>query len=139
MTKLSKYIPKSIPSIFLIGVVGCGVAVLFHHAINFIHHSLWFPLSNGNFQSFFIIGFFVLSLVGLANGWLLSKFAPEAAGSGIPQLKTAYRENRRQISVRIVRVKFITTTLSLGGELSFGKEGSSVQLVVGLPSVIGQN
>ena len=138
MTKLSKFVPKSIPPILLIGVVGSGVAVLFHHVINFIHHFLWFPLSNGNFQSFLITGFIVLTLVGLANGWLLSKFAPEAAGSGIPQLKTAYRKNRGQISFRIVWVKFIAATLSVGGGLSLGREGPSVQLAGGLASVIGQ-
>lgn len=138
MTKLSKFVPKSVPPILLIGVVGSGVAVLFHHAINFIHHSLWFPLSNGNFQSFLITGFIVLTLVGLANGWLLSHFAPEAAGSGIPQLKTAYRRNRGQISFRIVWVKFIAATLSVGGGLSLGREGPSVQLAGGLASIIGQ-
>ena len=94
MTKLSKFVPKSTPPILLIGVVGSGVAVLFHHAINLIHHAIWHPLAHGNYESFILSGFIVLTLVGLANGWLLSKFAPEAAGSGIPQLKTAYRKNR---------------------------------------------
>ncbi|HAF58247.1 MAG TPA: chloride channel protein, partial [Opitutae bacterium] len=110
----------------------------FHHAINFIHHAIWHPLAHGTSESFILIGFIVLTLVGLANGWLLSHFAPEAAGSGIPQLKTAYRKNRGQISLRIVWVKFIAATLSVGGGLSLGREGPSVQLAGGLASVIGQ-
>jgi CIC family chloride channel protein len=136
---MSKFkIPKATPPIILVGLTGSAVAVVFHHAINFIHHAIWHPLAHGTSESFILIGFIVLTLVGLANGWLLSKFAPEAAGSGIPQLKTAYRKNWGQISFRIVWVKFIAATLSVGGGLSLGREGPSVQLAGGLASVIGQ-
>lgn len=136
---MSKFkIPKATPPIILIGLTGSAVAVVFHHAINFIHHAIWHPLARGTSESFIISGFIVLTLVGLTNGWLLSKFAPEAAGSGIPQLKTAYRKHRGQISFRIVWVKFIAATLSVGGGLSLGREGPSVQLAGGLASVIGQ-
>ena len=136
---MSKFkIPKATPPIILVGLTGSAVAVVFHHAINFIHHAIWHPLAHGTSESFILIGFIVLTLVGLANGWLLSHFAPEAAGSGIPQLKTAYRKNRGQISFRIVWVKFIAATLSVGGGLSLGREGPSVQLAGGLASVIGQ-
>ena len=114
---MSKFkIPKATPPIILIGLTGSAVAVVFHHAINFIHHAIWHPLARGTSESFIISGFIVLTLVGLTNGWLLSKFAPEAAGSGIPQLKTAYRKHRGQISFRIVWVKFIAATLSVGGD-----------------------
>ena len=136
---MSKFkIPKATPPIILVGLTGSAVAVVFHHAINFIHHAIWHPLAHGTSESFILIGFIVLTLVGLFNGWLLSHFAPEAAGSGIPQLKTAYRKNRGQISFRIVWVKFIAATLSVGGGLSLGREGPSVQLAGGLASVIGQ-
>jgi CIC family chloride channel protein len=136
---MSKFkIPKATPPIILVGLTGSAVAVGFHHAINFIHHAIWHPLAHGNYESFLLSGLIVLTLVGLANGWLLSKFAPEAAGSGIPQLKAAYRQNRGQISFRIVWVKFIAASLSVGGGLSLGREGPSVQLAGGLASVIGQ-
>ena len=136
---MSKFkIPKATPPIILVGLTGSAVAVVFHHAINFIHHAIWHPLAHATSESFILIGFIVLTLVGLANGWLLSHFAHEAAGSGIPQLKTAYRKNRGQISFRIVWVKFIAATLSVGGGLSLGREGPSVQLAGGLASVIGQ-
>ena len=139
IVSMSKFkIPKATPPIILVGLTGSAVAVGFHHAINFIHHAIWHPLAHGNYESFLLSGFFVLTLVGLANGWLLSKFAPEAAGSGIPQLKAAYRQNRGQISFRIVWVKFIAASLSVGGGLSLGREGPSVQLAGGLASVIGQ-
>ena len=131
-------IPRAAPPIILVGLLGSVVAVLFHHAIHFIHHSIWTPLAAGSLEDFAGIGFIVLTFVGLTNGWLLTKYAPEAAGSGIPQLKTAYRQNRGKISFRIVWVKFIAATLSVGGGLSLGREGPSVQLAGGLASVLGQ-
>ncbi|MDB3958924.1 chloride channel protein [Opitutales bacterium] len=131
-------IPRATPPIILVGLLGSVVAVLFHHAIHFIHHSIWTPLSTGSLEGFAGTGFIVLTVVGLTNGWLLTKYAPEAAGSGIPQLKTAYRQNRGQISFRIVWVKFVAATLSVGGGLSLGREGPSVQLAGGLASVLGQ-
>jgi CIC family chloride channel protein len=139
LVSMNKFkIPKATAPIILVGLTGSAVAVVFHHAINFIHHTIWHPLAHGTSESFILIGFIVLTLVGLANGWLLSHFAPEATGSGIPQLKTAYRTNRGQISFRIVWVKFIAATLCVGGGLSLGREGPSVQLAGGLASVIGQ-
>ena len=131
-------IPRATPPIILVGLLGSVVAVLFHHAIHFIHHSIWTPLAAGSLEDFAGIGFVVLTVAGLTNGWLLTKYAPEAAGSGIPQLKTAYRQNRGQISFRIVWVKFVAATLSVGGGLSLGREGPSVQLAGGLASVLGQ-
>ena len=131
-------IPRATPPIILVGLLGSVVAVLFHHAIHFIHHSIWTPLAAGSLEDFAGIGFIVLTVSGLTNGWLLTNYAPEAAGSGIPQLKTAYRQNRGQISFRIVWVKFVAATLSVGGGLSLGREGPSVQLAGGLASVLGQ-
>jgi CIC family chloride channel protein len=135
---LFKFIPRSVPPIILVGVTGSSVAVLFHHAIHFVHHTIWSPLAAGPIENFATIGFIVLTLVGLLNGWLLTQFAPEAAGSGIPQLKTAYRQSYGLVSFRIVWVKLVAATLSVGGGLSLGREGPSVQLAGGLASVIGQ-
>jgi len=135
---LLKFIPRSVPPILLVGITGSSVAVLFHHAIHFVHHKIWSPLAAGPMENFAAIGFIVLTLVGLLNGWLLTYFAPEAAGSGIPQLKTAYRQNYGLISFRIVWVKFVAAALSVGGGLSLGREGPSVQLAGGLASIIGQ-
>ena len=75
---MSKFkIPKATPPIILVGLIGSAVAVVFHHAINFIHHAIWHPLAHGTSESFILIGFIVLTLVGLANGWLLSILHPK--------------------------------------------------------------
>jgi CIC family chloride channel protein len=138
LSRLTKLMPRSVPPIILVGIAGSSVAVFFHHAIHFVHHTIWSRLAAGPIENFATIGFIVLSLAGLLNGWLLTQFATEAAGSGIPQLKTAYRQNYGVISFRVVWVKLVAATLSVGGGLSLGREGPSVQLAGGLASVIGQ-
>ena len=69
-------------------------------------------------------------LVGtsLMVGWLLTSFCPEAAGSGIPQLKLAFWKDFGYVPLRVVWVKFLAGVLSIGGGSSLGREGPSVQL-----------
>ncbi|MDG1138149.1 MAG: chloride channel protein [Opitutales bacterium] len=130
--------PRSAPAIILVGVAGAGCAVLFHHTISAIHSLIWKPLSQGTPENFILVGFFIFMTVGLLNGFLVGSFAPEAAGSGIPQLKVAYRRDRGSISFRTVWVKFLAAAASVGGGLSLGREGPTVQLAGGMASVIGK-
>ena len=59
-------------------------------------------------------------------GWLLGTFMPSAAGSGIPQLKAAYRNDHGRLSWRAVWVKTLGGIISLGGGASMGREGPTV-------------
>lgn len=72
-------------------------------------------------------------------GWriLIGYYAPDAAGSGIPQLKVAYWRDMGKIPLRVVVVKFLAGVLSVGGGLSLGREGPTVQLAGGMASVLG--
>jgi CIC family chloride channel protein len=75
------------------------------------------------------MGSFALTVGGaLLAGFLIARFAPEAAGSGIPQLKRAFWQDFGYVPLRIVWVKFIAATLQIGGGSSLGREGPSVQL-----------
>jgi len=46
---------------------------------------------------------------------LLRYVAPDAAGSGIPQLKTAYWKEMGYVDIRGVVVKFISGVVSIAG------------------------
>jgi CIC family chloride channel protein len=72
----------------------------------------------------------------LIVGWLLSSFCPEAAGSGIPQLKVAFWKDFGFVPWRAVWVKFVAGILSIAGGSSLGREGPSVHLAGGLGSVL---
>ena len=82
----------------------------------------------------------------MISGWLLTKFAPDAAGSGIPQLKLAFWKDFGHTPARLGWVKFVASALSIGGGQSLGREGPSVQLggnvastIAGLLGVAKQN
>lgn len=70
----------------------------------------------------------------LTVGFLLTRFCPEASGSGIPQLKVAYWKDFGFVRWRVVWVKFIAGVLSIGGGCSLGREGPAVQLGGGVAS-----
>jgi chloride channel protein, CIC family len=86
-------------------------------------------------RPFFILASFLLIiLTSLAVGWLLNILSPEAAGSGIPQIKSAYWKELGYIGMRPVLVKFLAGILSIGGGNSLGREGPSVFIGSGIAS-----
>ncbi len=122
------------------GAVGSLVAVAFHHAIGFIFDQIWDPLAElpkPEFWKFAAISFGVISTATLISGFLLANFAPDAAGSGIPQLKLAYWRDMGVMPFKTIWVKFIAGAVSVGGGLSLGREGPTVQMAGGLASWIG--
>ncbi len=118
------------------GLAGGGIAVLFHLSIHLVYHS--------TFEAWAARGglFFVLATLGLMlgvcliSGWMVNSRCPEAAGSGIPQLKLAFWKDFGWASPRIFWVKFIVGTLSIGGGMSLGREGPSVQLAATMGSFL---
>lgn len=122
----------------LYGLAGGGIAVAFHTGIHelYLHtFEAWEKLA----PETFMWRTFVLMLgVSLLSGWLVNKKCPEAAGSGIPQLKLAFWKEFGWTSPRIMLVKFIAGVASIGGGMSLGREGPSVQLAGVLSSTIAE-
>lgn len=110
------------------------MAVLFHLAIA--------GLFNVGIEQFaklspaWFLGSSFVVVVGTSAlvGWLLTSYCPDAAGSGIPQLKLAFWKDFGVVPWRVVWVKFIGGALSVGGGTSLGREGPSVQLAGGMAS-----
>ena len=77
-------------------------------------------------------GWAVLPAIGLCAGglvgWITTRFAPEAAGSGIPHLKGVLLHMRTLNWRRLIPVKFIGGVLGIGSGLSMGREGPTVQM-----------
>ncbi len=110
------------------GLAGGGIAVLFHLSIHAIYHATYESWATRG-TTFFALSTLSLMLgVSLLSGWLVNVRCPEAAGSGIPQLKLAFWKDFGWTSPRIMWVKFLVGSLSVGGGMSLGREGPSVQL-----------
>jgi CIC family chloride channel protein len=74
----------------------------------------------------------------LLTGYLLSRFFPNARGSGIPQTKAALFLRDGFISLRTVLGKFGCCSASLASGIALGREGPSVHMGAGIASVLGR-
>jgi len=109
--------------------LGAGAsAVAFQLCMNWLYEAGLVQLSRKSHAVFFAGSFGLLIGTSLIVGWLLNSFCREAAGSGIPQLKLAFWKDFGLVPWRVVWVKFVAGTLSIGGGSSLGREGPSVQL-----------
>lgn len=118
----------------VLGLAAGMSAVLFHLAIHLFYEHGLEALTYRSRATFLIGSFLLLAGTSAIVGWLLSRFCPEAAGSGIPQVKLAFWKDLGYVPWRVVWVKFIGGVLSVGGGSSLGREGPSVQLAGGLAS-----
>ncbi len=116
------------------GLAGGGLAVLFHLSIHLVYHSTFETWAKRG-GTFFVLSTLGLMLgVALLSGWMVNSRCPEAAGSGVPQLKLAFWKDFGWASPKILWVKFVVGTLSIGGGMSLGREGPSVQMAATLGS-----
>jgi CIC family chloride channel protein len=137
---------RFVAAILLFGLSAGLVAVAFQVAINWIFWASFVYPSQVSPRWFPWISLAIISAVSILSGWLLTAFCPDAAGSGIPQLKLAFWKDFGHTPAKLAWVKFIASAFSIGGGQSLGREGPSVQLggnvastVAGLLGVAKQN
>jgi chloride channel protein, CIC family len=80
-------------------------------------------------------------LFGALGAWvsvfLTRRYAPEAAGSGIPHLEAVLHRFRSLEWKRVLPVKFFGGILSIGSGMALGREGPTVQMGGAVGGVIG--
>jgi len=118
----------------LYGLVASLAAVGFQLAINWIYQRCYKNPAAGTFSHFAWISLAVIVASSLLAGWLLNSYCPEAAGSGIPQVKLAFWKEFGYAPRRIAWIKFIAGVVSIGGGQSLGREGPTVQIGANLAS-----
>ncbi len=75
---------------------------------------------------------------GLLGGPLIQRFAKEAKGHGVPEVMTALATSGGVIRKRVVAVKVVASSLTLGFGGAAGREGPMVQIGATIGSAIGQ-
>ncbi|MFN6465354.1 MAG: chloride channel protein [Nostoc sp. DedVER02] len=75
----------------------------------------------------------VIGLVlGFLAGWMVDRLAPEAAGSGIPQVKATLANVPMTLSWRVAGVKLLSAIIAIGSGMTLGRQGPTVQVGAGL-------
>ncbi len=76
---------------------------------------------------------------GMFVAWVLtSRFAPEVAGHGVPQIIAALTVRGGRIRRRVAPLKTVATALTIGAGGSAGREGSIAQIGAGIGSMLAQ-
>ena len=120
--------PRIILKTCAYGFVAGLAAVAFQLGVNACYNAGIVRLAQANPTTFIWSSFLVIIGTSLISGWLLNSFCTDAAGSGIPQLKSAFWKNFGFVPFRVLWVKFLAGMLQIGGGSSLGREGPSVQV-----------
>ena len=75
---------------------------------------------------------------GMGVTWIVSNFAPEAKGHGVPEVMDAIYYQRGIIRPVVAVVKSIASALAIGSGAAVGREGPIIQIGSALGSTLGQ-
>jgi chloride channel protein, CIC family len=70
--------------------------------------------------------------------WLVRRFSPHAAGSGIPHVEAVLRGKLPPAPFLLIPVKFLGGLLAIGSGLALGREGPTVQMGASLAYLVGR-
>ncbi len=78
----------------------------------------------------------VMTVGGLASGWLVYTFAPDAEGHGTDAVIDAFHRKRGLIRARVPVIKTLASAITIGTGGSAGREGPIAQIGAGFGSVL---
>jgi CIC family chloride channel protein len=129
-----------------LGIVAGIGAVLFRDLIGLIHNVMFSgrPFFHYDANTFtarapwgpFVILIPVLGAIGVT--FLVTHFAPEAKGHGVPEVMDAIYYKGGVIRPVVALVKSLASALAIGSGSSVGREGPIIQIGSALGSTVGQ-
>jgi CIC family chloride channel protein len=117
-----------LPKALVVGIVAGLLASAFRLALQGIEHGRLALLSGLPPAERVAVAVLFGVLGGAIGVWLVRRFAPDAAGSGIPQLKAFVLGERGMQWRRLLPVKFLAGAAGIGGGLALGREGPTIQM-----------
>ncbi|MCJ7525343.1 MAG: chloride channel protein, partial [Candidatus Aminicenantes bacterium] len=132
-----KEVPENVSMAIQTGVLSllAGLsAVLFLFMTNLLFEKTYLAFAGRSTMFFIVASFLIIISTSALVGLLLNVFSPDAAGSGIPQVKSAYWKELGNLKIKPILIKFVAGILSIGGGNSLGREGPSVFIGSGVAS-----
>jgi chloride channel protein, CIC family len=131
---------------FVVGIVAGFGAVAFRDLIGFVHNLLFL----GEFAARYDANIFtppspwgpcvilvpVVGAIGVT--FLVTKFAPEAKGHGVPEVMDAIYYNGGVIRPIVAVVKSLASAIAIGSGAAVGREGPIIQIGSAFGSTLGQ-
>ncbi|GAC1704594.1 MAG: hypothetical protein NVS9B7_05860 [Flavisolibacter sp.] len=119
------------------GLVAVGYAKLFSYAESYLHVLIHWNTA---------ILFFLTPFCFFVAWWLVHRFAPNARGSGIPQVMAAIElsggRNSSKVdlllNLRIMIIKIASSLLMIFGGAAIGREGPTIQIAGSLFKIINR-
>jgi CIC family chloride channel protein len=138
-----------LPLSLLALVVGCvtGIgAVVFRDLIGLVHNILFLGQLRISYDASHFTpsnpwGPFVILVPvigGLGVTWIVTNFAPEAKGHGVPEVMDAIYYKKGVIRPIVALVKSVASALAIGSGSAVGREGPIIQIGSALGSTLGQ-
>src|ERR1700691_4460031 len=150
MTDIDQSHPMRLPQLSLLAlglgiVTGVG-AVLFRDLIGLVHNLLFAGRFSLHYDANVFTapapwGAFVILvpiLGAVAVTFLVTNFAPEARGHGVPEVMDAIYYKGGVIRPVVALVKSLASAISIGSGAAVGREGPIIQIGSGLGSPLGQ-
>ncbi len=117
----------------------CGLAaVAFHMSVAWLYGQVIDRAASAPGHAWIWWTILAPAVGGLVAGLGLTYWVPAAAGSGIPQVKTAYTFRSGAITMKETVGKFVLCAFQLGTGASLGVEGPTVQICAGVSSFLSR-
>ena len=117
-----------LPKALIVGLVAGLIASAFRVALQTVEQGRITWLTGLPWAGRLVVAVGVGAAGGALGLWLVRRFAPETAGSGIPHLKSVVLGERVLNWRRVLPVKFFAGLASIGGGMALGREGPTVQM-----------
>jgi CIC family chloride channel protein len=117
----------------------CGLAaVSFHLLLDFLQDNVIYLAAEIKHWWRAPLVLIIPAVGGAIAGAGLYFLAPEARGSGIPQVKTSFYLDGGRIPMRVIPGKMFLAAFNIGTGASLGREGPTVQICAAIASMLGR-